>query len=197
MTSYFLMLAPAVLTSSVLFALVYRRIYLVGDRTAEQVIPAISPLGAMGVHELFSRAAEQCLRANLTPDQFRRAQRHRILLALEYMRRISHNSLVLQQWALYEMARARATVDRRQSHLSLDLIAASVKCRILSSMFSTRLNWWRVRLALLPFDSPGFDALIKFGSTDIVDFYRTMRSAAADLARGCEGIHRNTLAELL
>ena len=192
-----LLLAPAALAILVLFALFYRRIYLVGDRTAEQVMPAISPLGAMGVHELFSRAAEHCLRANLTPNQFRRAQRHRILLALEYMGRISHNALVLQEWAHNEMARARATADRRHSYLSLDLIAASVKCRILSSMFSARLNWWRFRLALLPFDSPGFDALIKFGSTDILDFYRTMRSAAAELARGCDEIHRSGLAELL
>lgn len=193
-----LMLAPAVLAGVLLLALLYRQIYRVGDRTAEQVLPSISPLGAMGVHELFSAVAERHLRMNLTPEQFRRAQRHRIVLALEYMRRISDNALVLQQWAMYEMGRARAAADQTHSHLSVDLIAASVKCRLCSFMMSTRLHCWRLGTALLPFTAlPSFEALIRFGSTDLLHLYSRVRTAAGQLSRSYGEVHQTKLGELL
>jgi hypothetical protein len=193
-----LMLAPAGLSGVLIVGLLYRQIYRVGDRTVEQVLPSISPLGAMGVHELFSAAAERHLRMNLTPEQFRRAQRHRIILALEYMRRISHNARVLQQWASYEMARGRAAADQKHSHLSTDLIAASVHCRMCSLVLRTRLHAWLFRLALLPFAAPpSFEALIRFGSTDLLCFYSKLRKAAGQLGRRYGEIHQNKLAELL
>lgn len=193
-----LMLAPTSLAGALLLALLYRQIYRVGDRTADQVLPSISPLGAMGVHELFSAVAEHHLRTNLTPEQFRRAQRHRIILALEYMRRISQNALVLQQWASYEMARARAAADQRRSHLSADVIAATVKCRMCSFMLSTRLHCWWLRTALLPFANlPSFEALVRFGSTDLIYAYSRVRTTAGQLSRSCSEIQRNKLVEFL
>jgi hypothetical protein len=193
-----LMLAPASLAGALFLALLYRQIYRVGDRTADQVLPSISPLGAMGVHELFSAVAEHHLRRNLTPDQFRRAQRHRIILALEYMRRISHNALVLQQWASYEMACARVAADQKRSRLSADVIAATVQCRMCSFMLSTRLRCWWLRTALLPFAKlPSFDALVRFGSTDLLYAYSRVRTAAGQLSRSCGEVQRNKLAEFL
>ena len=196
MTSYSLMLAPAVLASIVLLALLYRRIYVVGDRTADQVLPAISPLGPMGVHELFSPVAERHLRARLSPQEFRRAQRYRMVLAIEYVRRISHNAWVLQQWAIYEMRQARAAGRQEPRQLSADLIASSVKCRICSMILLSRLNCLRFRTALIRTGGPSFDGLIRFGTTDIVALYISMRVAASLLSRRC-GEGKPSLAQLL
>src|SRR5690242_18870567 len=95
---WFVLAPVAVFAGSALLAILYRRIYWVGDRTAEEVLLFLRPLDVLQVQDLFASGEERYLRLNLTPRQFRRAQRNRITLALEYIRRISHNALILQQW---------------------------------------------------------------------------------------------------
>lgn len=197
MTSYVFIIAPGTLACVVLLALLYRRIYQVEGRTAEQVLPGISPLGAMGVHELFSAVAEDQLRTKLTPAQFRHAQRHRIVLAVEYIRRISHNARLLQQWAVYEVRQARATGNQESAQLCADLITSSVKCRICSFILLTRLNFLRFRIDLVPSTSPNFRALIRFGSADILELYCSMRTTASLLSRSFSQGTPAQLAQLL
>lgn len=191
-------LAPiALFAVAALLALLYRKIYWVGDRTAEEVLPYLRPLELEQVNDLFNAATERYLRLNLTPRQFRRAQRNRVILTLEYIRRVSHNALILQQWGIYEMGRARAA-NPESGHLSVGLIDASVHCRMSSFVVRLRLHTWLFRLALLPFASPpSFETLIQFGIDELLDFYAKMRIAAAELGHYYGEVHQNKLVEFL
>lgn len=191
-------LAPiALFAVAALLALLYRKIYWVGDRTAEEVLPYLRPLALEQVNDLFNAATERYLRLNLTPRQFRRAQRNRVILTLEYIRRVSHNALILQQWGIYEMGRARAA-NPESDHLSVGLIDASVHCRMSSFVVRLRLHTWLFRLALLPFASPpSFETLIQFGIDELLDFYAKMRIAAAELGHYYGEVHQNKLVEFL
>jgi hypothetical protein len=180
-------LVPVGLTGTVLLGALYRQIYLVGNLPAEQVLPSLAPLGAMGVHDLFSDAAERHLRASLTPEQFRQAQRHRVVQALEYVRRISHNALLLQQWAMHEMDRARADNDEMRRRLSVNLISTCIDCRMCSLVLCARLQCWRLSTSLLPSMAlPGFSSLVRFGNADLLAFYSKLRRTAGTLSR-CYG----------
>ncbi len=198
-TDLWLGLAPLVFFFVVAaLALLYRHIYGVDDRTAEEVLPYLRPVDVREVQHLFSATAERYLRLNLTPSQFRRAQRQRMHLALEYIRRISHNARILQEWGTYEMARARAASNAECSHLSVDLIGASVQCRMCSFVLRTRLHTWLFRIALLPFLAPpSFEMLIKFGSADLLDFYGKVRNAAGELGRCYGEAQQSRLGEYL
>lgn len=198
-TDLWLGLAPvAVFAGVALLALLYRRIYWVGDRTAEEVLPFLRPLDVVQVEDLFNAAAERYLRLNLTPRQFRHAQRNRITLALEYIRRISHNALILQQWAVYEMNRARAAANRESGHLSAGLVNASVHCRMSSFVLRMRLHTWLFRIALLPFTAPPtFEVLSNFGSADLLEFYSKLRIAAVELGYYYGEVHQVKLVDLL
>lgn len=199
MTADFLLsLSPLIFFAGVaLGALLYRRIYGVRDRTAEDVLPFLRPVDLSEVHDLFNASAERYLRLNLTPRHFRRAQRQRIHLALEYIRRISHNALILQEWGTYEMARLRPA-GSELGHFAVDLIAASVHCRMCSFVLRARLHTWLFRMALLPFLAPpSFDMLIKFGSADLLEFYGKLRSAAGELSRCYGDANHTRLAQLL
>jgi hypothetical protein len=137
----------------------------------------------MGVKDLFSPAAERHLRATLSDDAFRRAQQHRMVLALEYVRRISHNALVLQQWAAYEGSNATTAGGSHSRHLSMDLIAVSVRCRVYGSLIALRLHCWIIVTRLLPFELPTFEALIRFGHADLSARYSELRTSAKKFSR--------------
>lgn len=193
-TNFLLVLAPGIVAIVVLLSVLYRRIYRVGDRSAEQVLPSLWPLEAMGVKELFSPAAERHLRATLTDDNFRRAQQHRMVLALEYVRRISHNALVLQQWAAYETSNAG---DPKHKRLSMDLIAMSVRCRVYSSLIALRLRCWMITTRLLPLKLPTFEGLIKFGDADLSARYAQLRTSAGNFSRFHDRMDKKQLVESL
>ena len=192
-------LAPLVFFGVVTaLTLLYRKIYDVRERTAEEVAPFLRTVPVREVEHLFSAATEHFLRLNMTREQFRRAQLQRIHLALEYVRRISHNALIAQQWAAYEMGRARAVGNAECGHLSVDLVGAGVHCRMCSFVLRARLHTWLFRMAFLPFLAPpSFDTLIKYGSADLLDFYGKVRSTAFELGHCYGDNYQDKLAELM
>lgn len=192
-------LAPLIFFGVVtVLTLLYRKIYDVRVRTAEEVAPFLRPVDIREVEDLFSASTETCLRLNMTAPRFRRAQLQRIHLALEYIRRISHNALIAQQWAAYEMGRARAAGNTECGHLSVDLVGASVHCRMCGFVLRARLHSWLVRMAFLPFLAPpSFDTLIKYGSADLLDFYGKVRSTAFELGNCYGDNYQDKLAELM
>ena len=192
-------LAPLVFFGIVtVLTLVYRKVYDVRERTAEEVAPFLRPVDLTEVFDLFSAETERCLRLNMTPKRFRRAQLQRVHLALEYVRRISHNALIAQQWGAYEMGRARAAGNKENGRQSVDLVGVSIHCRISGFLLRTRLHGWLFRMAFLPFLAPpSFQELLKYGSDDLLDFYGKVRSAASELS-GCYGdAYKNRIVELL
>ena len=191
-------LVPGLFVALAVLIILYRKVYGVRGRTAAEVLPYLRHVDVEELRHLFSAKAELYMSLNFTPRQFRREQRHRMILALEYIRRICHNVRILQEWATYELRRARAAANRDCANLSLDLTRDAVNCRMCSFALRTRLHTWLVRMAFLPFLAPpSFEELIRFGSVDLLDFYNKVRSSASELGRCYGDGHQQKLAEFL
>ena len=178
--------------------LLYRRIYRFTRRPPGQVIAYLRAVSLEEVGHLLDPVAEQYLRLNLTEEQFRKEQRNRMWLALEYIGRLSHNALIMAERGNYELKRTRRTRNNEDRITSMDLLSASVQVRMCSLVLRATIHVWLVRVALLPFLSvPNVAKLIDAGSTDLLEFYRAMRDAAAQLSQSYGDLYHEKMAETL
>ncbi|HEY2499752.1 MAG TPA: hypothetical protein VGK24_22045 [Candidatus Angelobacter sp.] len=178
--------------------LLYRRIYRFTRRPPGQVIAYLRAVDLRAVGHLLDPVAEQYLRLNLSKEQFRREQRNRMWLALEYLGRLSHNALVMAEWSYYELKRTGRTRIAADRELSTELLSASVQVRMCSFVLRATIHVWLVRVALLPFlRPPSVARLIDAGSTDLLEFYRAMRNAAAQLSQCYGDVYHREMAEAL
>lgn len=178
--------------------LLYRRIYRFTRRPPGQVIAYLRAVDPDEVGHLLDPVAEQYLRLNLTKAQFRKEQRHRMWLALEYIGRLSHNGLIMVEWGYYELKRTRRTRCAEDRETSLELVSASVQVRMCSFVLRSTINLWLVRMTVLPFLSvPSFEKLIDGGSTDLLEFYETMTCAAVQLSQSYGDLYCEKMAQAL
>ena len=178
--------------------LLYRRIYRFTRRPPGQVIAYLRAVDPEEVGHLLDPVAELYLRLNLTKEQFRKEQRNRMWLALEYIGRLSHNALIMAEWGYYELKRTRRTLSAADRETSMELLSASVQVRMCSFVLRATINVWLVRMAVLPFlRPPSVAKLIDAGSTDLLEFYQTMRSAAAQLSQSYGDLYHEKMAEAL
>jgi hypothetical protein len=178
--------------------LLYRRIYRFTRRPPDQVIAYLRAVDPQEVGHLLDPVAEQYLRLNLTKEQFRKEQRNRMWLALEYIGRLSHNALIMAEWGYYELKRTRRTRNAEDQKTSMDLLSASVQVRMCSLVLRATIHIWLVRVALLPFlRPPSVAKLIDAGSTDLLEFYQTMRDASAQLSQSYGDLYHVKMAEAL
>jgi hypothetical protein len=178
--------------------LLYRRIYRFTRRPPGQVIAYLRAVDLREVGHLLDPVAEQYLRLNLTKEQFRKEQRNRMWLALEYISRLSHNALIMAEWGYYELKRTRRTRIAADHELSTELLNASVQVRMCSFVLRATIHVWLVRVALMPFlHPPSVAKLIDAGSTDLLGFYQTMTSTAAQLSQSYGDAYHHEMAEAL
>lgn len=69
---------------------------------------------------------EEFLRANLSPQVFRRVQRHRLFAATEYVRRVAKNAAVVVR--LGEAAKAEASTE--VSRIGQELVTTAIRLRV-------------------------------------------------------------------
>jgi hypothetical protein len=97
---------------------------------------------------------EEFLRANLTPQVFRRVQRHRLFAATEYVRRVAKNAAVVVK--LGEAA-ARAEASTEASRLGQELVTAAIRLRAFAllgfSLLYLNMVLPNIRLSLLQIPS--------------------------------------------
>jgi hypothetical protein len=178
--------------------LLYRRIYRFTRRPPGQVIAYLRAVKPEELGYLLDPVAEQYLRLNLTKQQFRKEQRNRMWLALEYLGRLSHNALILAEWGYYELKRAGRTRIAQDRELSAELLSASVQVRMCSFVLRATIHVWLVRVAVLPFlRPPSVAKLIDAGSTDLLEFYETMRNTAAQLSQCYGDLYHEKMAKAL
>lgn len=178
--------------------LLYRRIYRFTRRPPGQVIAYLRTVDIKELGHLLDPVAEQYLRLNLTKKQFRKEQRNRMWLTLEYLRRLSHNALIMAEWGYYEFKRTRRTRIAQDRDTSTELLRASTQVRMCGFVLRATIHMWLVRVALLPFLSPPSVArLIDAGSTDLLEFYQTMTNAAAQLSRSYGDLYHEKMAVAL
>ena len=188
------LLAFGPIATLVLFAaavLLYRHTYRFVHRPPSQVIAYLRTVDPQELAHLFDPAVERYLRLNLGREQFRKEQRNRMWLALEYLGRIYHNAMVMAEWSYYELKRTRRTRSTEDREASLELLGACAQVRLCCFVLRAWVRFWLLRMALLSFlNPPSVEKLINFGSTDLLKFYQSMTAAAVQLSHSYgDGYH--------
>jgi hypothetical protein len=169
-----------------IFESLYQWIYRFPDRTERQVISCLREVDLEELKDLLNLADEGYLRLNLSPSEFRKEQRHRIVVALECYGRMSHNSLLVQQWANTEMRRSVMTRNREAARASKELHNACIEFRVNALITRMRLHAWLFRTKALPFvPIPFLAAARRIDSFDLVCSYERIKQEAEKLSRAC------------
>jgi hypothetical protein len=117
--------------------LLYRAWTRVPRRDMDDVVPFLYPVDVSLVESLLDPAADFQLRWQLSPREFREAQRRRMRLYLELVRRMSHNSDVL-----VEYDHARLGNERLNSEEASKVEDAAIRVRLYSGCVRLRLRIW-------------------------------------------------------
>jgi hypothetical protein len=183
-----------------LFVLIflYEWVYHFSERTATDVIPYLRAINLEEITSLFDSAAENRLRLDLPPREFKKSQWKRCHLALQYVGDLAHNAKVFQEWSKYERTRSRRTLDRETRRVSLDLTIVCAQCRICAVAVRLRIGLGLMKMAVLPFAAaPSFTSLPRMGSVEMVTFYRQIRTAAIILGQAYGENYQRNLAHVL
>lgn len=178
--------------------LLHRRIYRHSRRPPGEVIAYLRAVDLEEVEHLLDPAAEQFLRLNLTKEQFRKEQRNRMWLALEYLGRLSHNALVMAEWGYYELKRTHRTHIALDHKTATELLNASIQVRMCSFALRATIHLWLMRVAVMPFlRPPSVAGLMDAGSTDLLEFYQDMTNAALQLSQAYGDLYHEKMAQIL
>ncbi len=179
-----------------IFEALYQWIYRFPERTERQVIAYLRGVDLDQLKDLLNLADEGYLRLNLSPAEFRKEQRHRIAVALEYYGRMAHNSQLIQQWCNTEMRKSAMTRNREVARASRELNDFCIEFRLHALMTRMRLHAWLFRTKALPFIAVPFLAEARRSdSFDLVYSYERIRQEAEKLSRACGSSHHGELAQ--
>jgi len=171
---------------TVSFESLYRWIYSFSERTEQEIIPHLREVNLEQLKDLLNLADEGYLRLNLSPVAFRQEQRRRIYLTLEYYGRMSHNALLVRDWASTELRKSRKTRNGEATSVSTQLNNTCVEFRICTLITRIRLHAWLFRIKALPFVSIPFLAEARrIDSFDLVYSYERIKQEAEKLSRAC------------
>jgi hypothetical protein len=145
-------------------------------RDLDDVVHFLYPVDLSLAESLLDPAEDFFLRWSLSPRAYREAQRRRMHLYLELVRRMAHNSVVL-----VEFGNAVCGDDKLASGVAAELQQAAIKVRLYSGFARVTL---RTRL-LLPSNAlgfipmPGLARLRKVADLDGPKTYGELKTAAA------------------
>ncbi|MGD0568110.1 MAG: hypothetical protein ABSA78_06865 [Candidatus Sulfotelmatobacter sp.] len=173
--------------------LLYRAWTRFPRRDLDDVVHFLYPVDLSLAESLLDPAEDFSLRWSLSPRAYREAQRRRMRLYLELVRRMAHNSVVL-----VEFGNAACAGEKLEAAVVSELQQAAIKVRLYSTF--ARLNL-RIRL-LLPSGAfgviplPDLPRMRKVADLDGPKTYDELRTAAAaafmQLQPGdLEGLTRN------
>lgn len=146
------------------------------DRTTEDVIDFLIPIDLEKVESLLDPATEWTLRRSLDPKDFRRRQRKRIHLYVEFLQRMAHNAGILVQLGNREADRA----DQATAELARELQQEAVKVRAYTLAAAAKLRLWlflRIDSWGL-FPSPSLCDVREVGGLSCVESYGQLKAAA-------------------
>src|SRR5689334_22658250 len=108
------------------------------DRTVDDVVDFLVPIDFERVESLLDPAFEWNLKTCLTAAEFRKVQRKRIHLYIEFLQRMTHNATILIQLGNRE-AEGR---DAETVKLAEELQRQSVKVRVYTIAATLKLRLW-------------------------------------------------------
>jgi hypothetical protein len=181
------LIAIAVVGSLLLFA-AYLALQFSGKfprRTIQDVTPFLRTAEAHEFESLLDPAQEVNFRLRLSPSEFASWQRKRLLLAREYLLRMSHNSLVLIEWGNMETFGQEAgdsEILRQKKLLAQELVHAATEFRLYSmlALFKLRL-WLLLPTRLFLFRAPSLPRLRNLFGINAIGAYERLKGAAGAL----------------
>jgi hypothetical protein len=144
-------------------------------RDVDDVIPFLYHVDISLAESLLDPAAEFQYRWQLTPRQFRAAQRKRMRLYLELTRRMSHNSKVLVEYADAE----KNSPDPRRCELAAELQQKAVEVRLYSLMTGMKLRLCLLLRSDIRLGKPALAHLRTAGEINGLQTYAAFKEAAA------------------
>jgi hypothetical protein len=177
------------LVATVLLFAVYTALQFSGKfprRTIHDVTPFLRAAEADEFESLLDPGQEVNFRLRLAPIEFASWQRKRVLLAREYLLRMSHNSLVLIEWANMEIfghEGCESELAQQKRLLAQELVQAATEFRLYSMLALIKLRVWLLvpsRSFFLRF-SPSLPTLRNLFGINAVGAYNRLKSAAGSL----------------
>jgi hypothetical protein len=144
-------------------------------RDFDDVVHFLYPVDLALAEALLDPAAEFEFRWKLSPQEFRQAQRKRMRLYLELVRRMSHNSKVLVEFGNVEAN----WQDRSGLELARALQQKAVEVRFYAALtlLKLRLWMWLGPNAIGP--NPAMSRLRRAGNLDGLQIYNALKAVAA------------------
>jgi hypothetical protein len=143
----------------------------------DDVIPFLRPVDVSLAESLLDPAAEFAFRWKLSRREFRKAQRRRMRLYLEVIRRMNHNAKLLAEYAEAEMNGC----DPRRVGLVSTLQDRAIEVRLYVLMAGIELRTWLPLCCNILPKTPVLARLRKAGDIDGLQTYNALKAAAAAL----------------
>jgi hypothetical protein len=121
------------------------------DIPTVEVLPWIQRRYYAEMQEIFDEEAEELRRLTLSKTDFRQSQKKQIQLALDCIASTQEKTEVMQRWARSEALKCRDEGDICREVAARTLIEFCLEYRAFAWCVRTRLQLWRISMALLPF----------------------------------------------
>ena len=158
---------------------IYRWLCRFSDRSPSDILPFLQKVDLEAFYGTFHPEAEDMLRRELKPAEFRQVQWKRFHLAIHYCDMLTANTRILQGWTRYERKQSWNSMPAALQNRVVELRNLCMQCRLATFVIRFRLRWWLLRMALLPFMAPpSFKALVRVGSPEMISFYDKVRQTA-------------------
>jgi hypothetical protein len=173
---WYLLITAGFVASIATVALIWFRF---PDRTVDDVADYLLPIDFEKAEDLLDPQTEAILRKELNPTEFRSLQRKRIHCYVAVVKRMSHNSAVLIEWANREAENASG--ERLQMVSQLQQLGVEV--RLYSLLALVKLHFWLlIRIdswRILP--APSLYDVREAGGIRGLDSYDRLKTAASYL----------------
>jgi hypothetical protein len=121
------------------------------DITTVEVLPWIQRKYYAEMQEIFDEPAEELRRLTLSKAEFRLSQIKQIDLALDCIASTQEKAGVMQRWARSEVLNGKDAQDAGREIAARTLTELCLEYRAFAFCVRTRLQLWRISMALLPF----------------------------------------------
>jgi hypothetical protein len=160
----------------------HRRIYHMSNRTIAEVVPFLREVKLPELGALIDPEDEKYLRLNLGEKEFRKAQRRRMLLLLEFLDSMSHNTSVLLEWARSDQRKSLESGEPEWEALCTELVKNCIRFRAGAFAIKWQIHRYLIKSVVLPVGVPDLSELRKFSGFDLLYSYVDLKVAARHLA---------------
>jgi len=195
-------LIPAVYGVALLVMVALTTVYAPRAHEIDNVVLLARKLDPSDLEVLFDAGAEWQLRQSLATNDFHTVQEDRIRLAQEYLRRVAHNTNLIQLWVQREKDKIESKASSEESErklLAAQALQLAIELRVYSLAAGARIWFWRASQAhrWRTGWAPHMRALRVQCGVNVVENYRKLTELAITLSAPYGRTYRDRLLEAL